>query len=128
MKTGLMAFALLGTLGAAGTQAAIYLPPPDPVYEALSKAMFCMGYYNTVATGQLSIEAGLAAQSSVASQLDTLNKSPDVAEAVRLAMVAVSKVRKDGPIPIWCKAYIPQNNDATPEQLDYFLKHGADRP
>ncbi|MFV0931305.1 hypothetical protein [Pseudomonas jessenii] len=119
--------ALAGVLSSGSAMAVIYTDEPDPAYEALSQSANCMNHFYFRTSGHLSHEAGTAAQTVFATQLNTLHDGARVAEAIRMAFYAANIPRKDDSVPVHCWQFIPKEHGMTEAQLKYFLLHGADQ-
>lgn len=119
--------ALAGMLSSGATTAVIYTDDPDPVYEELSQSAYCMNHFYSRTSGHLSHEAGSAAQTAFATQLNTLHDGARVAEAIRMAFNAANMPRKDDSVPVHCWQFIPKEHGMTEAQLKYFLLNSVDQ-
>lgn len=121
------AIALAGMLNSSVAIAVIYTDEPDPAYEALSQSAYCMNHFYSHTSGHLSYEAGSAAQTLFATQLNALHDGARVAEAIRMAFYAANISRKDDSVPAHCWQFIPKEHGMTEAQVKYFLLHSADQ-
>lgn len=128
MKTLAAGIALSGLLVSQAAMAVIYTEEPDPAYEALSQSAFCMNHFYYRTSSYLGHQAGFAAQTALASQIEKLHDGAKVADAIRMALNAIDRSRNDEAVPFACRQFVPQDHGMSESQLKYFLSHSADQP
>ncbi|EPM57801.1 hypothetical protein A264_19132 [Pseudomonas syringae pv. actinidiae ICMP 19071] len=128
MKTLAAGIALSGLLVSQAAQAVIHTEDPDPAYEALSQSAFCMNHFYYRTSSYLGHQAGFAAQTALASQMEELHDGAKVSDAIRMAFNAIDRSKNDETVPFACRQFIPQDHGMSDSQLKYFLSHSADQP
>lgn len=128
MKGWTVTIGLAGLLGSQVASAAIYTEEPDPAYEALSQAAYCMNHFLYRTSSHIAYQPAQEAQRALVTQLSSLHDTVKISEAIRLAFYAASLPRKDDSIPPHCWQFIPKDQRIDETQMQYFLKHGAIKP
>ncbi|WP_411386741.1 hypothetical protein [Pseudomonas sp. MPB03] len=128
MKALAIGMALSGSLVSQVAMGVIYAEVPDAAYEALSQSAFCMNHFYYRTSSYLGHQAGFAAQTALASQIEQLHDGAKVADAFRTTFNAIDRSKNDKEVPFICRQFIPQDHDMSGHQLKYFLLHSADQP
>lgn len=128
MKALATGIALSGLMVGQTAMAVIYTEEPEPAYEALSQSAFCMNHFYYRTSSYLGQQAGFAAQTALASQMEQLHDGAKFADAIRMAFNAADRSKNDESVPFMCRRFIPQDHGMSESQLKYFLSHSADQP
>ncbi|WP_282340901.1 hypothetical protein [Pseudomonas sp. PS02288] len=102
-------------------QATTYTEEPDPEYQKITIAIVCMNHFYNRSSSFLGHQAGMAAQQSLESMLTKLENKEKMADAIRIATMAINKPQNNPEVPFSCYGYIPKEHGLTEDEIEHFI-------
>ncbi|MCC6075164.1 hypothetical protein ACFPTX_00920 [Pseudomonas sp. GCM10022188] len=107
--------------------ATIYTNELDPEYQKITRAIVCMNHFYNRSSSFLGHQAGMAAQKSLELLLASLENKEKIADAIRMATMAINKRQNGSEVPFTCYDYIPKEHGLTKDEIEHFMLHSTDK-
>lgn len=91
MRIAIALLAIAAATTSLTATAVLYTEEPDPAYDKAGIALFCMNHFYNRTKGPLGMQAGMAAQEDLATQLTLLPNGQKLADKLRVTLTAITE-------------------------------------